>query len=407
MSTNTEITKSPSFIFEVRYQPLGKATKGIAKTRIEAPNEIIARKRASQLGRVISLVKKGQSKPFKRGMSYSDRQAFLSRLAAMLASGVSGGKALSLLRTTFSGAPSAAASRLLDRMELGDNLTAAFQHLGSKMIPPATTAMIQAGAYTGATHEAIRNAMDFERTMHSVRKESGRGIWQAAGSFVIALLFILGTIFGFLPYILDSPLMNMSGQTEGSLMQNTIQFSYIVGWVMAGIFIVFMGFVLMGTIGRKIAPGLMDKIILKIPYYKEMVLARQNFIAFYALSLLVKNGVSMERALDLMVENTERGALRKNFIDAANAVRKGQPWYEKITSLEATDRASLSASLDREQVANAMTAVSIQYRELYAARMASLVPILQGVSALFLMLAGLLMFGLTILPMLEMTTSIL
>ncbi|WP_159437936.1 type II secretion system F family protein [Vreelandella massiliensis] len=340
-------------------------------------------------------------------MSYGDRQAFLSRLAAMLASGVSAGKALGLLKATFSGAPSAVAGRLLDRMELGDNMTDAFQHLGRKVVPPATVAMIQAGSYTGASHEAIRNAMDFERTMHTVRKESGRGIWQAAGAFVVALLFILATIFGFLPYILDSPLMSMAGQEQDETMQTTVTFSYGVGYVMAVLFTIFMVFVLMGTVGRKVAPVLVDNLILKIPYYKEMVLARQNFIAFYALSLLVQNGVSMERALELMADNTERGALRKNFVDANKAVKRGQPWYEQFTSLEATDRASLGASLDRSQVSDAMAAISTQYRDLYAARMASLVPILQGISALFLLASGLLMFALTILPMLQMTTQVL
>lgn len=397
---------APCYRYEVKFQSK-KAGKTTEKAYIEAPDDIVARRRAGKLGRVISLRRKGRSKPVNRSMSYSDRQAFFSRLAAMLASGVSASKALGLLKSTFGGAPGAAAGYLIERMEMGDTLPAAFQHLGRRMVPPATAAMIQAGSHTGATHEAIHSAMEFERTMHTVKTESGRGIWQAAGAFMVAILFMLGTIFIFLPYILESPLMGMTGKGEDELMKKTIAFSYATGYVMAALFAAFTFFILLGTLGRKLAPGAADRLILKIPYYKDMVLARQNFIAFYALGLLIKSGVSMEKSLSLMAETTERGALRKNFQEAEKAVRRGKPWYEQITSLEATDRASLSASLDRNQAGNAMSAISVQYRNLYAVRMASLVPVLQGISALFLMLAGLLMFAITILPMLEMSSQIL
>nr|WP_298058749.1 type II secretion system F family protein [uncultured Halomonas sp.] len=395
--------KEKAFIYKARVQ----TRKGVKAFELEAPNETIARKRASRDGRLINIKKKGRSRTLSNTMSVNDRQVFLGRLAAMLGSGIGAGEALSLLKITFKGTIQRASNRLLDRMELGDTLPMAIQHLGPKMIPPTTAAMIQAGSHTGATHEALRGALEFERTMNEVKRNSGKGIWYAMLSFMFAIVFMLGTIFGFLPYILDSPMMAAAGNDSGGILGPSIQFSYATGYVMGALFAVFMVFILMGTVGRKIAPTAMDRLILKIPIYKDVVLAKTNFIAFYALSLLVKNGVSMEEALTLMAENTERGALKTDFTKACSAVRRGQQWHVEFSALDPTDRAALGASLDREQISNAMNEISIQYRQLYAARMSSLVPVLQGISALFLMLAGLLMFAVTILPMLEMSTAIL
>lgn len=377
---------------------------GTQKVQIEAKSKSDATIKASEYGRVVSVTKKSSS-GFKRGMSYSDRQIFLSRLSAMLASGVGASDALRLLKTTFRGAIRRVSTQLERSIEQGKTLPSAFGTLDKKIMPQATAAMIQAGSYSGATHEALRGAMDFERTMERVRKESGKGIMQAVGGFLVAALFIVGTVFVFLPKVMNSDLMKMSGDQHS--LDWTINAAYGVGYFMGFIGFIFLIMVLLGTVGRKIAPVAVDRLILKIPFYKDLVLAKTNFIAFYGLSLLVGTGVSMENSLGLMAETTVPGATRDDFMKAQEAVRKGQPWHNAMKSLEATDRAALGASLDRVQVSQAMQAISVQYRDIYAQRMASFVPVMQGVSAIFLMLSGLVMFGVTIMPMLKMSSSVL
>lgn len=371
---------------------------------VEAASAKEAFSQASRFGRVASVKKRRGSKAGK--MSYADRQIFMSRLSAMLSSGVGASEALKLLRITFGGSVKKVSAQLERMIEQGEDLPNAIGKLDKKIIPRATAAMIQAGSHSGATHEALKGAMDFERTMDKVRKESGRGIWSAIGGFLVAGAFIIGTVFGFLPKVMNSDLMKSSG-ANGSSMDWTIAAAYGVGYAMGAIGVIFLIMILMSTIGRKIAPVVVDKLILKIPIYKDLVLAKNNFIAFHGLSLLVNTGVSMESAFDLMASTTPPGALQNDFVNSQKAVQRGQPWTNTMKSLEATDRAALGASLDRSQIANSMKAISQQYQDIYAQRMASFVPIMQGVSALFLMLSGLIMFGVTIMPMLKMSTAIL
>lgn len=389
----------PSFQAKV----LGR--NGTQVINVEAKDLKQAQNRASAQGKVLSIKKKRRFSG--RGMSYGDRQIFLSKLSAMLASSVGASDALRLLRGNFGGPVRRVAVQLENLVESGETLPDAFAMLEHKFIPEATAAMIQAGSHSGATHEALKGAMDFERTMERVRKESGKGLMNAVMGFLIAAGFILGTVFGFLPKVMNSDLMKMGGGANDHMMDWTIQAADVVGYIMLAIGVVFIALVVMGTVGRKVAPVAVDRLILKIPFYKDMILAKNNFVAFYGLSLLVKTGVSMEGSLGLMAQTTKPGALRDDFLKSADAVRKGRPWHQQMRSLEDTDRAALGASLDRSQVSQAMEAISIQYQDIYAQRMASFVPVMQGISALFLMLSGLIMFGVTILPMLKMSTSIL
>lgn len=406
MSSKSEKAVDSAKSQQYRFRATIQSPKKTFNVYVDAPDERTARFRLRKQGRVLLLKKKGKSKKLAGRMSYGDRQIFFSRLSAMLASGVGVSEALRLLKVTFRGSISTVAGALLDRVEANGSLPEAMMELNNRIIPKATAAMIEAGSYSGSTANAIKDAMQFENTMVSVKKESSKGIWNALLSFVIALLFILGTVFGFLPYIKASPLMASMGDDQ-SIMDFTISFSYAVGYVMGLLFFVFIVMFGLATVGRKIMPHIVDRMILKIPYYKDLVLARSNFVAFYGLSLLVKTGVSLEAAFRLLAETTPPGALQSDFKKAESAVRRGQPWANEISSLEDTDRAALGATLDRQQVANAMTAISTQYQELYAQRMGSLVPILQSVSALCLLLSGLIMFGLTTLPMMQLMNSIL
>lgn len=390
---------------EYRYKAIVKTPKGNKSAWIEAPNEAIARQRLRGQGVVLLLKKKGKGRKLSGGMSYGKRQIFLSRLAAMLGSGIGASEALNLMKVTFKGVVSDTSSALLDRLEVNSSLPEAMRYLGPKIMPRTTVAMIEAGSHAGDSSVALRDAMEFERTMHIVKKESGKGIWQAIFSFIIALIFILGTVFGFLPYMMESQLMQM--MDDKSMMEATETFSYAVGYVMGGVFLIFVALALLGTIGRKIMPERVDRIILKIPYYSDLVLARTNFIAFYGLSLMVKTGVSMEASFRLLSETTPPGALKNDFVKAERAVKRGQPWANEIRTLEATDRAALGAAQDRKQIANAMSNISTQYRDIYGERMAAFVPVIQGISAVCLLLSGLIMFGLTILPMMQMVNTLL
>jgi len=385
--------------FEVRLH----TRTGVRTQEIEAANPSEAEVRGAKLGSVIA-VKRVRSMRLS-GLKYGDRQILLSKLSAMLASRVGASDALTLLRDTFGGRIKHVAHDLLMRVDAGATVPEAIAAQGPRDFPSTVAAMIEAGANSGATAQALRDAVDFERHLHEIRRTSSRGIWGAMASFFVGILFVVGTVFLMVPKIMDSPLITMTGGAAS--FARSVHFAYVVGYFTLGILVVVVLLGLLGTVGRAVAPIFADAVILRIPIYKDIVLSKGYFIAFYGLGLLVKAGVRMEHALGLMADSTPPGALRADFLRARDAVKSGQPWANVMRTLQATDRASLGASLDRVQVSEAMGAISITNRDLYAQRVAALAPILQVMAALGLIISGALMFGLTILPVMQMSTKVL
>lgn len=385
----------PVFVGKVR-DKRGLKTRTI---EIQARDAQEARKAMERQGRVLSFERR-----FGLGISMAmtpdERQVFFGRLSSMLRSRVGTGAALALIRDSFSGKIQEIAGRLLALVESGDDLADAIEKIGAPDFPPATCALIKAGSASGESWKAVKDAAEFEYQLHLVKQSAGKGMASGIIGFLTAALVTFGSSFYVGPKIMESELL------KGAAAKGTIDIGWIntasvvTGYIMVVLATLFVALWLLASIGRQIAPNGADKIILKVPFYKDLVLSKNNFIILYGLSLLIRSGVRTEEALRLTAQGAPKGALRGDLFRAVEQVRSGKPWPQAMSTFHPTDKAALMSATDREQIAISLDALAGQYRELYAQRLASFVPALQTVSALFLSVAGGILFGQSILPML-------
>jgi len=385
------------------YEGKVKVRNKMRSVEIQARNQDEAREHIARMGRVVSFKRKF-SMDISRGLTPADRQIFFTRVSAMLASKVGTSDALRLMRDTFTGKIQEVSARLLNYVESGDDFSAAVERVGNPDFPDATIALIKAGSRSGETWRAIKDAAEFEYQLANIRKGASKGLITGVLSFLMAGAMTLGSTFYVGPKIMDSPLIKGAGNVNIDWINTT---AIVVGYFMAVIMVIALGFWLLASVGRRIMPVQADKIILKIPYYKDLVLSRNNFIVLYGLALLIKSGVRTEEALRLSAEGAPRGALRTDLTNAMTAVKTGRQWPKVMNTLHPTDKAALLSATDREQVANTLDTLANQYRELYGQRLASFVPIINLVAALFMSIAGGILFGQSILPMLMASEGML
>ncbi len=380
-----------------------RTKEGMRTLQLTARTDAEVRQHAERLGRVIS-IRKHLGIDFSRGLTPAERQTFFSRLGTMLKSRVGTSDALTLLRDTFSGRIQEIASRLLGFVESGDDLGQAIERIGASDFPDATTALIRAGSKSGETWRALQDAAEFEYELHKVRQNAAKGLWGGISGFVFAGITTMASSLYVGPAIMGSDLIKGLASKGGGVNLDAINTAgTVLGWTMAVIMLLALALILLGSVGRRIAPNEADKLILKIPFYKDLVLSKNNYIVLYGLALLIRSGVRAEEALRLSAEGAPKGALRTDLINATTAVKTGRPWPKVMNTLHPTDKASLMCATDREQVATTLDALANQYRSLYAQRLGSFVPALNMVAALLLSLSGGLLFGQSILPMLMAT----
>ncbi|HDR9103293.1 TPA: type II secretion system F family protein [Burkholderia vietnamiensis] len=375
----------------------------VVETVIAAPSLEEARKLAAYRGQVLAVTSNGGGS---RGMSVADRLMFFQRLASMLGSKVSASEALEIIFQSFTGAIRDAARILRDEIVRGATLYEAMERAGSKYFPEAIVAIVKTGSRGGDQAYAIREAARFERELEQVKKESSKGLWSALMGFVAGVITILASTYYVAPMILNSSLVSASGGTD-------------IGWVMtlskvisaiAIIASVIMGGVFFyGVVIRPFAPAAVDRGILKIPFYRDMALAKTNYMVFFGLGVLLKAGLRVEEALELSIESAPKGELRNDLERARTAIMKGsvKPWPFYMTMLHPTDKAALATAQDREQTARTIEQLAITYQTLYRSRLELFVPSVQAFSAVFLALAGFVLFGVSVIPLMQSTSSIM
>lgn len=379
----------------------------VVETVLSAPTREDAERQARRMrGQLLSLSSTGGGPGWTR-MSLEDRLVFFQRLASMLSSKVGVSEALSIIYQSFTGTVREAARILRSRIEAGDDLADALEAAGPRYFPDVAVAIIRTGSRGGDLAYAIREAARFERELSRVKKESSKGIWSALMGFVAGVVTILASTMYVAPMIMKSSLITSSG--DGVNVGWIMTMANVVTWIAIVAAIVVGGLFIFGVVLRPLAPAWVDRVVAKIPYYRDMVMAKSNYMVFFGLAVLLKAGLRVEEALKLTIEGAPKGELRNDLERALKAIVKGtvRPWPYEMRMLHPTDKAALATAQDREQTARTIEELAIQYQNLYRSRLETFVPVVQGFSAIFLSLAGFVLFGVSVVPLLQSTSSIM
>lgn len=364
-----------------------------------------ARKQASRQGRVMSVKKTSSlSSLFSRGMSSAERIIFLRRLATMVRSRMGMGDSLKIMKEAFKGPIARVSDELYKKVESGSDFGDALMTM-RKDFPETIAALIRSGVRGGNIYAALEDAAKFENEMDQIKRDSSRGIGSAAASFLLAAAIIIGSSFFLAPYVMESDLIKAAGSAVD--VDWVFLTADVVAYIMLVVTIGFILLLLLAYVVKPIAPAFADRLILRIPVYRDLILSQGHYTVFYGMGLLIRAGVRMEDTLRLAKESAPPGEVCEDMGRALQAVRHGKSWPKAMRHLHPTDRAALSTSQDREQVSDAIDAVAHQYKEAYSQRVQQVVPVLKMISALFMSIGGALIFGMIILPMLQMTKGVL
>lgn len=376
----------------------------VVETVISAKNLDEAKKQAAKKGRVLSVTSTGGGSSSR--MSLADRLMFFQRLASMLSSKVGASEALEIIYQSFSGSIREAARILRDEIISGATLYEAMERAGPRYFPESVVAIVKTGSRGGDLAYAIREAGRFERELAMVKKESSKGIGSAMMGFVAGVITILASTYYVAPMILNSSLVTASGGSDIDWvmdMANVISIIALVASVIMG------GIFFYGVVIRPFAPAAVDRGILRIPFYRDMALAKTNYMVFFGLAVLLKAGLRVEEAMELTIDAAPKGELRNDLERALKAIVKGsaKPWPYYMTMLHPTDKAALATAQDRSQTARTIEELAMTYQTLYRSRLELFVPAVQTFSAVFLSLAGFVLFGVSVIPLMQSTSSIM
>lgn len=346
---------------------------------------------------VISIVKKSDFSFFDTGMTFEERTTFLNTLATLCAA-LPIHEALQLMMNNFNGRIKKVCSLLKQKVESGTEPDLAIEQIGSPDFPSTTVAMIRAGMSAGDMGGSLRESAEFEMEMGRLEKDSKKGIGLQMAGFVFAAITILASKYLFVPYIFKEYMADILKNVDIGWVDT---FTNVVTYSMILLILIFSFLTLLSTVGRKIDPSNADKLISKIPIYKDLILAKSNFITIYQLSKLMEKGVPLRTCLIRTTENMKKSKLKEDFTQAIINLGDGVNWVDALETFNPMDKAALSAATDSKKSARILKELSIQYKYKYKSVIEKISGLLYFLVMFYLILATIILFAYTTLPVLQ------
>lgn len=364
-----------------------------------------ARGIARRSGKLVSIKQRTRWKNISnKSLTPDMRVHFLQKLGLMVRSKVPLTDALSKIEASFSGPVKRVAGQLKNTIKTGTPFQNALEELPNDF-PDTCRALINAGMKSGEFYTALEDAYKFELEMMEVKKNASMGLVYAIFNFMFGALLILGTCYVFAPWFLDLPFMKASDEVD---IDWAIQLGDVMGVIIALITAFVMGLGALQWVIKPMYPGAADRLILKLPVYRELALSRDHFIVFYTLSRLIDSRIRMEEAMWLAYCGSPKGEVKEDLGRAHASIKQGKRmWASAMKHITEVDRASLMTSQDVNDVVLAVRAVAQGKKEDYANTMRSVVPKLSLLGYLMMALAGFMLFVFSTIPVIQIMNGLL
>lgn len=376
----------------------------LSQNTVVARSPAEARLLASRYGVVIGMPKVCKE-GLRAGMTPSERYVFLHQLATMNYSRVPLSDSLQTLRRIHGGRIGRAAASLEAGVAAGKQI-ADLMVEDKKNFPGAVGLLVKAGSKgLGGTAQALIQAAEFERQILTSTTSGIKGLWKAFGLMLLSTVCTIGIPVWGTPYMQESDAFKATStpiRWDG-LDSATLWSGIIMGLLM----VVFIFFFVMIFVGQRLWPHLSDAVVIRVPYVRDLVFARDNYIALYRFSLMVQAGVSLEEALLTTVEDTREGALKRDFRQALADVKLGRPWADSFRTMSEIDRKAMAMASDKERLGKILMQVADQNKAIYTRRLEALAPALGVISALSLMVLMIVVNLYSIIPFSELISKMM
>tara|TARA_R110002020_G_scaffold15528_5_gene55139 strand:- start:2222 stop:3427 length:1206 start_codon:yes stop_codon:yes gene_type:complete len=296
------------------------------------------------------------------------------------------------------------AMSLRKRIESGDDLVDAMSDLGPKVFPDDTIALIIGDSSNGSTGEALKEASIFEREMKDLSKGINIQLIIAILLFAFTAVALLGSLYFFVPRMENLDLFKQFPieTPMADLLTNILIYS------MAFVTLLGLLLFLLRTFLKSISPYISDKVTMKIPLFNEIVLNKSCYITFFVISRLLEAGVDLTEALQISIDNTKQGVLKRDLKKAYILWKKGDTnWAENLSILKPTQKTPLRASKSKEHTALVLKELSLRFKRTYQDRVAFIIPIIFGITTAFMVATALALTYKFLIPMLEVMEAML
>ncbi len=271
---------------------------------------------------------------FSRKIKLEQKVFFFSQLAVLVESGVELLKALKVVcRQIKYKKLKNTVLKVIDDVASGDSLSGALEKQGT-IFSSFMVHMIRAGENSGKLGLVLKNLSDYLNDRLTLQKK----LKKAALLPAITLTFAFFIIWGVFVFVIPQ-FENIFASMEKTIPPSTqfvLNVSYFLRSQKALIFLfIFLGLMILAKIflQQKSIKKLKDKLLLKIYFFRKIILLNDLISFLQVLSMFLKSGISLDKALQHSCKTVKNSYFKRKVFLLTEFVIKGQSLEESLVQI--------------------------------------------------------------------------
>jgi type II secretory pathway component PulF len=303
--------------------------------------------------------------------------SFFSTLSDFMNSGVGISKTLFVLQNSDDKKISSLSSQIHKYIIEGRSFSFAIRQLN--IVPDTIYSIIQSGENSGKLAESFVVANKYMEDMKNITKDAMKSLSYPMFLLIIAFAGLLANNFFVIPKILDSEMVQMFGEESFSMLNSLKMIVSISCFSMLMLFIVSITFYIVFKKNPKIIAKL------RIKLFRKLFTNKLYYVAFFNLYQLLKSGVKLSIALNIVHDSSSNKLIRSEFKNAINEVDKGNNFIEGFKHIESEEKILLKNATNQQVIERILYNVYRRYEKEYVNTIKKIVPII-NITAIIIIL---------------------
>lgn len=300
---------------------------------------------------------------------------------------------------------------IYSRVSEGKNFSASIEPFVS-VFGYTTMTMVKSGEASGRLRDAILVAANHMKKMQAIKKDLWKKLSYPFTAFFLSIGVVLFSSLFTIPRILGSEAVKMANQTAMTGLDRISEISINIFKIISYIAPVMLFLLIFFTVSiislYKKKQESIEKLIIYIPFLRELIFYRNFYIAFFSLHKLLETNVPLDESLSIVEGSIPSVIIKKEFRNARASLEKGEHFAEGFTRLEDVEKFMLNSafSINNDRLAEHISNISNRFYDQYINMVESVSPKVYMLSVVFVMAVFLMQIFAMVVPYMRAASSI-
>lgn len=248
-----------------------------------------------------------------------------------------------------------------------------------RLFDGTTLGMVEAGENNGSLSQTLGVVAIFMGKVAESRSEMIKRMIYPIFLLVVTVVSVLfnGTVM--IPKLINSPMFKSSMAGGSSAYMSVMSKLTVIAPSLVGIICIAAAFMVFAKLARS---NTIERFLMNVPLLNKVYYYHGFYTSFYSLANLVRSGVRLDTALEIVRDGSSIGVIKNEFARALGKVQDGEHFADGYIYLQPVEKTMLVVAKDIERIEKNLSIIAERFFKEYFEAVKALSPVMYAIAAI-------------------------